>query len=116
MPTCCDGFGIGAAGGGFIADRKTKVYSFPISIIDLSTYVDQTAILHVPFEGEFKLPEQNVSRFEETTEAMGPYLAGVTDLHVDGDLLELVVGIEKSAVAVAFDLASFNPAPATHER
>jgi hypothetical protein len=47
---------------------------------------------------------------------MGPYLAGVTELHMDGDLLELVVRIEKSAVGVAFDLGSVNSAPVARER
>jgi hypothetical protein len=73
-------------------------------------------ILHLLFEGEFKLPEQNVSRFEGTTQAIGPYLAGVTDPHMDGELLELVVGIEDSAVGVSFDSGALNPAPPALER
>jgi hypothetical protein len=93
-----------ATGGGFIADKRTKIYSFPISIIDLTTGVDRTAILHVPFEGEFPLPTENVSRTEDATEAMGPYLLGVSYLRVDGEQLEIVLGRKGSAVGLAFDV------------
>ena len=92
--------------GGFIADKKTKLYSFPISIVDLSSGVDRTALLQVPFEGEFPLPTENVSTVEDTTEAMGPYLLAVTYLQLDGERLEIVLGQKGSAIGLTFDVKS----------
>jgi hypothetical protein len=99
-------FAFRGGAGGFIADRTTKAYSFPISIVDLSTGVDRTANLQVPFEGEFPLPTQNVSKFDDTTEAMGPYLLAVTYLQLDGGRLAIVLGQKDSAIGLAFDVKS----------
>jgi hypothetical protein len=94
--------------GGFIADKKTKVYSFPISIVDLSSGADRTGLLQVPFEGEFPLPTQNVSTVEDTTQAMGPYLLAVTYLQLDGEQLEIVLGRKGSAVGLVFDVKTLD--------
>ena len=102
------------AGGGFIADKATKVYSFPIAIVDSKTGLDRMAFLRVPFDGDFPLPKTNVATTGDTTEAMGPYLLGVTYLRTDGDRLEVVVAGEKSAAGLTFDLTSLGLGGARH--
>jgi hypothetical protein len=93
-----------AVAGGYVARKEEKIYRFPLSIVDLASGVEHSATLVVPYKGELKLPTQNVSQTADSTHADGPYLLGVTQLHVDRNGLEVTIGMEGTSAGVSFDL------------
>jgi hypothetical protein len=95
-----------AVAGGYVAKKDEKIYRFPVSVVDLKEGIESAAVLAVPFKGKLKLPETNVSTFGDKTAAMGPYLLGVTQLHVANNVLEVTLGVEGSSTGVSFDVKS----------
>jgi hypothetical protein len=92
-----------AVSGGYVAAKEDRVYRFPLSVVDLKTGSESMATLAVPFNGDLPLPKTNFSTTGGTVHADGPYLMGVTLMHVDGRVLEVTVGVEGSAVGLIFD-------------
>jgi hypothetical protein len=93
-----------AVAGGYVAKKEEMIYRFPLSVVDLAGGAEATAILVVPYKGTLSLPTQNFSTLALQTHAHGPYLLGVTQLNVEGEQLEVTLGMEKTSVGVTFDL------------
>lgn len=103
-----------AVSGGYVAKKDEKIYRFPVSVVDLKEGIESAAMLAVPFKGELRLPETNAATFDGKTAARGPYLLGVTQLHIENSVLEVTLGVEGSSAGVSFDLKA--ALPAAHER
>ncbi len=96
--------------GGYIVRKHDPVYRFPIAAIDLSTGLDTDLLFNVPFKGKIRIPETNYS-FSTLADGSRAYQtslpceAAVTGLHLDGGQIEIVLGLEKRAASVRFDLS-----------
>jgi hypothetical protein len=88
--------------GGYVSKQEENVFRFPITMVDLSTSVERTLLLAVPFKGKAPKPESNFSGSNAGITTHGPYLLGVTGLEVEGQVLRIVLGMEGSATGVEF--------------
>src|SRR5262249_45576955 len=95
--------------GGYVARPDDSVYHFPLSAVDLQTGDERRCVLHVPFKGKVPPPKTNNSagsrRGRGTVQASGPYLLAITNLRLEGNILEVTLGMEKWSSSVAFDLS-----------
>src|SRR5262249_46255549 len=103
-------FGFGFPSGGYVSKRGDSIYHFPISAIDLQTGVDQLCGLHIPFKGKIPAPKTNYSTVDvpggrDTIHNFGPWLLGLTQLQLEGSILEITLGMEDWSAAVRFDLS-----------
>jgi hypothetical protein len=90
--------------GGYVLKENESNYRFPITLVDLDTTRTRTLTLTVPFKGKDSLPKSNYSGNGKNTHAFGPYMMGITGLRAEGDILEIVLGQEGSAVRFDFSL------------
>jgi hypothetical protein len=95
--------------GGYVTKPDAGVYSFPLSMIDLKTGVEQSLILNVPFTGKIPEPKSNCTIMhtedgKDRFRVMGPYVMALTWLQVEGNRLRITLGMEKGARSVDFDL------------
>jgi ankyrin repeat protein len=94
--------------GGYVARQDDSVYHFPLSGIDLQTGDEQRCLLHVPFKGKVPVPKMNYSSRSSgggsTVHASGPYLLGITQLHLEENTLEITLGTAKTSSSLFFDL------------
>jgi ankyrin repeat protein len=104
------GFGFCFPSGGNISNMGDSIYHFPVSAINLQTCVDQQFWLHVPFKGKVPSPKTNFSGIDvpggrDAIHTFGPYLLGLTQLRLEGSVLEITLGMEDWSAAVHFDLS-----------
>jgi len=98
--------------GGFILERETQVYQFPISKIDTETGHEEILLLKVPFNGVLPLPHTNVS--DLTTgghtylKTHGPYVLAITHLDMEGSILRITLGTETWSKTVSFEMANLH--------
>ena len=96
--------------GGYVARKNAPIYRFPISAVDLSTGLDTDLLLNVPFKGEIPIPASNYSSrtLPDGTQGYHTLLyceLAVTGLQVHHNQLEIVLGMEKWAASVRFDVS-----------
>jgi ankyrin repeat protein len=95
-------------GGGYVLEKEDTIYRFPIAAVDLSTGIDSTFVLNVPFKGPFPLPTDNMSQQTlgdgtEFNRTDSFHLMAITHLAADGHQLEVTVATETRKSAVRFD-------------
>ena len=78
-------------------------------MIDLKTGADRTYFLRVPYTGKLSEPKSNYTRTQspqgkDCWQALGPYILGITGLHIDGKRLQITLGMKKWARTVEFDI------------
>jgi hypothetical protein len=92
------------AAGGYVLRRDEAAYHFPLTVVDLKTGLDRTAILTVPLADRVSRPTRNYYENGDQIIAEGPHLLAVTDLEVHGTTLRICLGTDKKATGVEFDL------------
>jgi ankyrin repeat protein len=95
-------------GGGYVSKKDESVYYFPLAAVDLTTGVDSSLVLNVPFEGSFPVPTVNVSHESgngtESYRALSFHLLAITGLATESRELEITLTTETQTHAVRFDL------------
>jgi hypothetical protein len=104
-----NGVAFGILDGGYVTQKDLGIYHFPLSMIDLKTGVDRKVVLHVPYQGEFPIPESNFSQStsvdeKEIIETRGPYLLAITRLEIEGKYLRITLGMENCARNLEFEI------------
>ena len=90
-------------------DPATKIYRFPISVIDLKNGADRELVLKVPYKGDIPEPKSNFSRSETALgkarwRTLGPYLLAITWLEIEGNRLQVTLGMENWSRTLEFDI------------
>jgi ankyrin repeat protein len=95
--------------GGYVSKKGDKTYQFPIAAVDLTTGVESSLLLKVPFDGEFVIPKTNVA-MERSADGREVYRMGsfhllaITKLAAEGDKLEITIATENRPYGLRFDL------------
>lgn len=100
--------------GGYVADEGKMVFDFPLVAVDLANGQERELTLHVPFSGKLPIPQTNIGTTHDgdkkTYHTYGPYLLAVTQLHGEGDELEVTLGMEDWTRTLVFDVSKLAPA------
>ena len=105
-------------GGGYVLRKEDRHYSFPAIALELSTGGETPLVLNVPFEGQFPLPTNNLSKKTvgngvEFNHAWNSHLLAITGLAAEGNRLEISLGTETHSWVLSFEVEKALPAPAT---
>jgi uncharacterized protein len=97
--------------GGYVLRKEESIYRFPIAAVDLSTGTDFLLILSVPFNGEFPIPDQNISRESlgagiERNSTRSPHLLAITQIQARESDIELTLGMEEGVKVLRFSMTS----------
>jgi ankyrin repeat protein len=96
--------------GGYVSRPDDAVYHFPVGVVDLESGGEQEWLLNVPFRGKLPAPETNysedASRARNTFHAHGPYVLGITQLRIAGNVLEVTLGMKNWSAVVRFDVSA----------
>jgi ankyrin repeat protein len=93
--------------GGYVLRRGDTIYRFPIAAVSLSTGLDVTFELDVPFTGTFALPTSNFSQVggpSGSTRSINWHLLAISDLAAYGNELDVTLAGEKQTCLARFDL------------
>jgi hypothetical protein len=97
-------------GGGYVVRESDSIFRFPIAAVDLSTSLNADMVLDVPFRGNISIPTTNYSSRQspDGTRSIRTTMhheAAITGLTMSDGLLEIVLGTEKWAGSVKFDVS-----------
>jgi hypothetical protein len=90
--------------GGYVSKPADKLYHFPLVAMGYDGTATEPLLLNVPLTDTVPVPTGNFSRSGQTWHKMGAYLVGITSLRAEGKRLFVTLGMEDSAVELAFDL------------
>lgn len=95
--------------GGYIHKKEDRAYRFPIEAIDLQEGKQTDMLLDVPFKGDIRLPDTNIStdKLPDGTEMHETRLfveLAVTAMNAQEGFLDITLGAEHSATTLRFNL------------
>jgi hypothetical protein len=95
--------------GGYVTNPKTKIYQFPIAVVDLKNGAAREIVLKVTYSGDMPKPESNFRHSEAASgkdryETRGPYLLAITWLEIEGSRLRVHLGMENWTRSLVFDI------------
>ncbi|MCU0726911.1 MAG: hypothetical protein MUE73_14155 [Planctomycetes bacterium] len=97
--------------GGYVLDRKDRVFRLPVQLVDLETGARVAMLLSVPFAGTVPRPEGNYGLSTtpdggEWWTVGGPHALAIVGLEVHGSLLDVTLaGAGEFAATLTFDLS-----------